>query len=239
MTYPLPLIGVTMDAEPPGGYSRYHWYALRANYTAAIAAAGGVPVALPHHPELCDAYLDRIDALVVTGGGFDVDPALYGEGDRHDSVTLKPKRTEAELGLLRGALQRDMPALGICGGQQLMAVASGGTLHQHIPANVPDCLPHEQTTSHHAPAHAISIEPGTLLHRIVRTGQMRVNSSHHQAVASPGAHARVNARAPDGVVEGIEDARYRFCLGVQWHPEFASDPADHLILAALIAAAGS
>ena len=230
------MIGITMDAEPPGGYSRYNWYALRANYTSAIVSAGGLPVALPHHPELTQAYLDRIDGLVITGGGFDVEPALYGAADRHDSVTVKPGRTKAELDLLRGALQRDMPTLGICGGEQLMAVAAGGTLHQHIPASVPDCLPHEQAMPHHAPAHAVAIEPGTLLHRIVRTDRMRVNSSHHQAVASPGPHAVVNARAPDGVVEGIEDARYRFCLGVQWHPEFASDPSDHLVLAALIAA---
>jgi putative glutamine amidotransferase len=236
MTPSLPLIGLTLDAEPPGGYSKYHWYALRANYTAALAAAGGLPVGLPHHPTLVGAYLDRIDALVVTGGAFDVDPALYGGGDQHPTVSLKQTRTEAELALLRQALARNMPVLGICGGQQLMAVALGGTLIQHIPDSVPGCLEHEQKRSHGEPAHAVSIAPDTLLHQIVGRPRMQVNSSHHQAVATPG-RAAVNAVAEDGVIEGIEDSSYRFCLGVQWHPEFDTDPADRLIFDALIAAA--
>src|ERR1700731_4450896 len=128
----IPLIGVTLDGEAPGGYSKYPWYALRQNYAAAIAASGGLPVALPHEPHLTEAYLDRIDALVVTGGAFDVDPALYGDAGRHETVSLKAGRTSAELALLRGALARDLPVLGICGGQQLLAVALGGSLIQHI-----------------------------------------------------------------------------------------------------------
>src|SRR5579863_4314671 len=114
-----PLIGVTLDSEQSGGYSKYPWYAIRQNYTEAIAAAGGLPVALPHDPALAADYLDRINALVVTGGAFDVDPALYGEGDRHATVTLKEGRTVAEMALAQGALARDLPVLGICGGEQL------------------------------------------------------------------------------------------------------------------------
>ena len=83
------LIGVTLDAEPPGGYSRYHWYALRTNYMEAIAAAGGLPVALPHHAAQADDYLEQMDALVVTGGAFDVDPALYTVEERHATVSLE------------------------------------------------------------------------------------------------------------------------------------------------------
>ena len=237
MTSSLPLIGLTLDAEPPGGYSKYHWYALRANYTSALVAAGGLPVGLPHHPSLVGAYLDRIDALVVTGGAFDVDPALYGGGERHSTVSLKESRTDAEFALLQQALARNMPVLGICGGQQLMAVALGGTLIQHIPDSVPGCLEHEQKKPHGEPAHAVTIAPGTLLRRIVGRARMEVNSSHHQAVAAAGPHAVVDAVADDGVIEGIEDPRYRFCLGVQWHPEFDTDPGDRLIFDALVAAA--
>ncbi len=233
-----PLIGVTLDAEPPGGYSAYPWYALRANYADAIAAAGGVPVALPHLPALAGDLLDRLDALVVTGGAFDVDPALYGDRTRHDSVTLKQGRTEAELALLRGALGRNLPVLGICGGQQLLAVVLGGALIQHIPDTVPDALAHEQPNPRHEPGHSVDIIPGTLLHRIVGVGEMQVNSSHHQAVLNPGLRGVVNAVAEDGVIEGIEDPAFRFCLGVQWHPEFLIDPGDARIFAALIAAAG-
>ncbi len=232
-----PLVGVTLDAESPGGYSKYPWYALRANYAEAIAAHGGLPVALPHDPALAADMLDRIDALVVTGGAFDVDPTLYGEGERHATVTLKEGRTAAELALVRGALARDMPVLGICGGEQLLAVALGGTLMQHIPDSVPGALEHEQPNPRDQPGHAITLVPGSLLARIVGAPTMQVNSAHHQAVATPGPYAMVNAHAPDGVIEGVEDARHRFCLGVQWHPEFLIDPGDRRIFDALIAAA--
>ena len=233
-----PLVGVTLDAEQPGGYSKYPWYALRANYAEAIAAAGGTPVGLPHDPALAASMLDRIDALVVTGGAFDVDPGLYGVADRHATVTLKEGRTAAELALLRGALARDMPVLGICGGEQLLVVALGGTLVQHIPDTIENPLEHEQPNPRHEPSHSVSVQPGTLLARIVGTGTMQVNSAHHQAVAAPGRFAVVNATAPDGVIEGVEDPRYGFCLGVQWHPEFFIDPGDRLIFQAFIAAAG-
>jgi len=231
----LPVVGVTLDSEQPGGYSKYPWYALRTNYLDAIAASGGLPMALSHHAHLADAFLDRIDALVVTGGAFDVDPALYGDGARHDTVTLKQGRTAAELALVRGALARNMPVLGICGGQQLLAVALGGTLIQHIPDAVPEALEHEQKNPRHEPGHKVSVVPGTLLHRIVGTTTLHVNTAHHQAVRAPGPHAIVDATAEDGVIEGIEDARYRFCLGVQWHPEFHIDPGDRRIFDALIA----
>jgi putative glutamine amidotransferase len=232
----LPVIGLTLDSEQPGGYSKFPWYALRTNYADAIAASGGLPMALPHRPDLTEAYLDRIDALVVTGGAFDVDPALYGDAGRHETVSLKAGRTSAELALLRGALARDLPVLGICGGQQLLAVALGGSLIQHIPDSVPDALAHEQPNPRDQPGHEVRVLPGTRLHAIVGAATMHVNSSHHQAVREPGPHATVDAVAPDGVIEGLEDARYRFCLGVQWHPEFHIDPGDRRIFDALIAA---
>ena len=232
-----PLIGVTLDAEQPGGWSRFPWYALRANYTDAIAAAGGLPVALPHDPDLAAAMLDRLDGLVVTGGAFDVDPALYGADAVHATVTLKQRRTAAELALVQGALTRDMPVLGICGGQQLLAVALGGTLIQHIPDSVPNALEHEQPNPRDEPGHTVAVTPGTLLARITGRNAMQVNSAHHQAVATPGPHAVVNAVAPDGVIEGVEDTRYRFCLGVQWHPEFLIDPGDANVFHAFVAAA--
>ncbi|HET6184520.1 MAG TPA: gamma-glutamyl-gamma-aminobutyrate hydrolase family protein [Acetobacteraceae bacterium] len=231
-----PLVGVTLDAEQPGGYSRYPWYALRQNYADAVIAAGGLPVALPHEPGLAADWLDRIDALIVTGGAFDVDPALYGEGARHATVTLKEGRTAAELALTQGAIAREMPVLGICGGEQLLAVALGGTLIQHIPDAVPGALEHEQTNPRHEPGHKVALEQGTLLRRIVGSDTMAVNSAHHQAVRTPGARAIINALAPDGVVEGVEAIGMRFCLGVQWHPEFFIDPGDRRIFDALIAA---
>ncbi|WP_043360369.1 gamma-glutamyl-gamma-aminobutyrate hydrolase family protein [Belnapia sp. F-4-1] len=231
-----PIIGVTLDAEEPGGYSKLPWYALRKNYFAALAEAGALPIALPHHPELAEAYLDRIDGLLITGGAFDVDPSLYGEGSTHPTVTLKAGRTDFELAVTRGALARDLPVLGICGGEQLLAVALGGTLVQHIPDSIRTEIEHEQPNPRNEPGHEIAIAEDTLLARIVGKPRMAVNSAHHQAVATPGAGARVNATAPDGVVEGLEHPGHRFALGVQWHPEYAVDPADPLIFAAFVAA---
>jgi putative glutamine amidotransferase len=231
-----PIIGVTLDAEEPGGYSKLPWYALRKNYFAALAEAGALPIALPHHAELAEAYLDRIDGLLVTGGAFDVDPSLYGEGSTHPTVTLKAGRTDFELAVTRGALARDMPVLGICGGEQLLAVALGGTLIQHIPDSIRTEIEHEQPNPRHEPGHEVAIAEGTLLARIIGKPRMAVNSAHHQAVATPGAGARVNATAPDGVVEGVEHPGHRFALGVQWHPEYAVDPADPLIFAAFVEA---
>ncbi len=230
-----PLIGLTLDAEPAGGWSKYPWYALRQNYCEAVAAAGGLAVALPHDAALAEDYLARLDGLIVTGGAFDVDPALYGEAERHETVALKADRTTAELALLTGALRRDMPVLGICGGQQLLAVALGGTLIQHIPDAVAGALEHEQKTSHYEPGHEVEILRGTRLYDIVGP-RMAVNTSHHQAVRSAG-RGVVNALAPDGVVEGIELAGRKFCIGVQWHPEYLIDKGDTAIFAAMMAAA--
>ena len=231
-----PLIGITLDSEEPGGYSKFPWYALRQNYTDSVIAAGGLPIALPHNPEAATAYLDRIDGLIVTGGAFDVDPALYGAADRHATVTLKERRTAFELAMVQGALARDIPVLGICGGQQLMAVALGGTLIQHIPDSIANALAHEQPNPRNEAGHTVSVVADSLLARIIGTGDIPVNSAHHQAVENVPATIRINAYAPDGVVEGIEDPARRFCLGVQWHPEFSISPADQAIFQAFIEA---
>lgn len=230
-----PLVGVTLDHEPAGGYSRFPWYALRDNYMSALAGAGALPVALPHQTD-AGAYLDRIDGLVVTGGAFDVDPALFGVKVRHASVSTKDRRTAFELAAARAACERDMPVLGICGGQQLLNVALGGTLIQHIPDMVDGALAHEQPNPRDEPGHTVDIVPGTSLHRITASNRLAVNSAHHQAVAAPAPGAVVNATAPDGVIEGIEMPASRFCIGVQWHPEFLISDGDRRLFAAFVAA---
>ena len=232
-----PVIGVTLDHETVQTYSKFPWYAVRENYCDAVAAEGGLPIALPHEPEAAEAYLDLIDGLIVTGGAFDVDPALFGAGERHATVVTKDRRTAFELAMARGALARDMAVLGICGGQQLLHVALGGTLIQHIPDSIADALAHEQPNPRNEPSHLVSITPGTLLYRIVGVTELAVNSAHHQAAADEPPGVVVNARAPDGVIEGNEAPAYRFCLGVQWHPEFRISAADAAIFAAFVAAA--
>src|ERR1700733_12889315 len=232
-----PVIGLTLDHEPPGGYSKTQpWYALRENYCAAVAAAGGLPVLLPHEPPRAGDYLGLVGGLIVTGGPFDVDPKLFGAKTRHESVSTKDRRTEFELAVCRGALKSDKPVLGICGGEQLLNVALGGTLIQHIPDEVPGALAHEQPNPRTEPGHLVAITPGTLLHRVTGAEHMAVNSAHHQAVKALGPGVVVDAVAPDGVIEGIEDPSRRFCLGVQWHPEYSLSDGDRRIFAAFIAA---
>jgi putative glutamine amidotransferase len=232
-----PVIGLTLDSEPPGGYSKLPWYALRQNYCSAVARAGGLPILLPHEPEQAQAYLRLIDGLVVTGGAFDVDPTLFGAGERHPTVTTKEQRTEFELAITRLAVKADMPVLGICGGQQLLNVALGGTLIQHIPDEVQGALAHEQKNPRTEPGHTVRLAEGTKLREIAGAGEIPVNSAHHQAVKAPGPGLVVDATAPDGVIEGIEDPRRRFCIGVQWHPEYGISEADNRLFAAFIAAA--
>src|SRR5271165_5870297 len=180
------IIGLTLDSEPPGGYSKFPWYALRENYCSAVTRAGGLPILLPHEPEQAAAYLGLIDGLIVTGGAFDVDPALFGASARHASVTTKDRRTAFELAVTRGALDADKPVLGICGGQQLLNVALGGTLVQHIPDEIADALAHEQPNPRDEPGHMVRITAGTLLHRITGATELPVNSAHHQAVKALG-----------------------------------------------------
>ena len=231
-----PVIGLTLDAEPPGGYSGFPWYALRENYCGAIRAAGGLAMLLPHEVARAGDYLDRLDGVVVTGGAFDIDPALFGAAERHPTVTTKDRRTSFELALTRGALERDLPVLGICGGQQLLNVALGGTLIQHIPDEVAAALAHEQKTPRDQTSHPVAVVEGTRLHQIVGRAEIAVNSTHHQAVKTVGENLVVDAVAPDGVIEGIEDPRRRFCIGVQWHPEYRITAADSALFAAFIAA---
>lgn len=232
-----PVIGLTLDREPPGGYSKtHHWYALRENYCTAVVASGGLPVLLPHEPEQAEAYLALIDGLIVTGGAFDVDPALFGAETRHASVTTKDRRTQFELAVTRGAVAAEKPVFGICGGQQLLNVALGGTLIQHIPDEVPDALAHEQPNPRTEAGHTVRVTPGTLLHRITGAQELPVNSAHHQAVKALAPGFVVDAVAPDGVIEGIEDQRRRFLIGVQWHPEYAISDGDKRLFAAFIEA---
>ncbi len=239
-----PVIGITLDSEPGGNqeYSCFPWYALRQNYVSAIVRAGGLPLLLPHEMDLLSIYVDDIDGLLVTGGAFDVDPALYGDDARHEITTTKDHRTSFEMAMLQGAMQRDVAVLGVCGGQQLLHVALGGTLIQHIPDEMsPDkimgALAHEQPNPRDEVGHRVEIVPGTMLHDIVGESFMDVNSAHHQAARDEPAGVKVNAHASDGVIEGIEAANMTFCLGVQWHPEFEITDADTRVFAAFVEAA--
>jgi len=236
-----PVIGITPDYRPgsPDSYSPYPWYALKQLYGNAIEFAGGTPLLLPYHPNLIDTYIDLIDGVLITGGDFDIDPKLYGDTHCHEAVKLLPERATFEWELAKKALQHDKAILGICGGMQLLNVLEGGSLIQHIPAECTQALNHQQTNPRTEPEHVIEIYAGTLLYQMANTSTAMVNSSHHQAIKTVGKNLKVNALAPDGIIEGIENPHHRFCLGVQWHPEFHISDVDKAVFTGFIAAACS
>ena len=204
---------------------------------SCCASGGGLAPIIAHYPEEAAHYADRLDGLIVTGGDFDLDPRLYGESTIHERVTIKHRRTQFEWALVEAMLRQDKPVLGICGGQQLLAVILGATLIQHIPDALPSALAHEQPNPRTESGHAVTVVPDSLLFHIVQKKTLHVNSAHHQAVRSVPDTLIVNAFAPDGIIEGIEAPRYRFCLGVQWHPEYHVDSADGRLFDSLIQAA--
>jgi putative glutamine amidotransferase len=235
MTTP-PRVGVTLDLDGPSGE-----YRLARAYADAIAAAGGLPVPLPcGDAAAARAYLALCDAVVVTGGAFDIAPERYGEARRPACGPEKRERAAFEWALGEAALTRRVAFLGICGGMQLLNVLRGGSLHQDLRADL-GLDGHEQPAPKDAPHHAVEIAAGSLLARLVGAEPLRVNSTHHQAVKALGAGVAASARAPDGVVEAIEVAELPFALGVQWHPERgARHDARHLgLFHGLVRAAGA
>jgi putative glutamine amidotransferase len=238
-----PVIGITPDFRPPAGAAtggEEPTFFLRARYARPIAALGGVPLILPitTDPALQRAVLERIDGLLITGSGPDLDPRLYGERQRLKFARMHPDRAAFELALVRRAVAADLPVLGICGGLQLLNVAFGGSLIQDIPRELEGALPHRPPAAHR-PAHAVEIRAGSRLHRIVAARRIRVNSAHHQAPKAVGRGLIVNAVAADGVIEGLEHSVKRFVLGVQWHPEYLweRDARQRRLFTALLRAA--
>ncbi|MBI3803677.1 MAG: gamma-glutamyl-gamma-aminobutyrate hydrolase family protein [Nitrospirae bacterium] len=218
-----PVIGITSDyngGDRPEFGGKIATCFLRDRYVQAIESTGGIPLLLPplEAPlKSAQAILDRIDGLLLTGSGPDIDPAAYGERRRFPFKTVHPKRFSLERALIRHALRREMPILGICGGMQMLNVAAGGSLYQEIREEIPKAIQHQRGGK---PAHLISIQKGSLLSKIIKRDQLRVNSAHHQGVNRVARGYIANAESPDGVIEGIEAVNHPFVLGVQWHPEF-------------------
>ncbi|AEI68555.1 gamma-glutamyl-gamma-aminobutyrate hydrolase family protein [Corallococcus macrosporus] len=216
-----PNIGITPDWSPAGDqpFARYE---LKVPYADAVLRAGGLPFVLPYAEESAcvESYLDRVSGVLVTGGAFDIPPSAYGEEAREGLGALKEGRTAFEAALMRGALKRNLPVLGICGGMQLLNVILGGTLYQDIGREVEGAREHEQKQDRTHPQHPVDVKSGTLLAEAVGHGQLMVNSTHHQSVRGVGKDVTITAVAPDGVVEAIESTVHAFAVGVQWHPEY-------------------
>jgi putative glutamine amidotransferase len=235
-----PLIGVTTSITIGTSPERAY---VNSTYLNAIQHAGGVPVVLP--PQLSASSLARLarglDGLLLTGGG-DVDPAAFGETPHPTLYDVAPLRDTLETGAVRIALERQLPILAICRGIQLLNVALGGTLFQHVGDEPGTELRHSQTEPRDQPSHKVKVKPTSRLAATLGTDELEVNSMHHQAVKALGAGLEAVAWTPDQLVEGVEMTEpSRFVLGVQWHPEEligSSEPARRLF-AALVTSARS
>ena len=208
------------------------------SYIFPLEAEGALPFLLPNaDPARAEAYLDRIEGLLLTGGD-DPHPHLFDE-EPHPAVELVDERRDRfEIALCKGARAREMPVFGICRGLQILNIALGGDIHQDIAAQTGSPVGHAQTRLDDGPWHRVEIAPESRLARILTPGPLSVNSFHHQACRKPGAGLEISATSrQDGLIEALELSGLPFFLGVQWHPELAGAGGEALF-EAFVRAAG-
>ena len=228
-----PNIGITAATEKVsyGVWEEVSAFISPASYVRAIQRAGGRPVLLLPDPEDAkdpNEVLDLIDALILTGGAGDVNPALYGEERHPETGPVQEERDAYELALARAAVERDVPTLGICRGMEVLNVVYGGSIEQHLP----DVLGHEE--HRHTPGtyadHEVRLEPGSLVAHATGSERSPVKSHHHQGIKEVGDGLEVTGwAAEDEAIEALEDPSHPFVLGVLWHPE--EDEKSQLIKA--------
>jgi putative glutamine amidotransferase len=222
-----PLIAVTTSevrrmesvSLTPQGEPADHEMALGLKYLYALAAAGAIPMVCPPlAPELAESLLDRVDGLCMSGGP-DLDPRAYGERRHASTGPVETALDDFELALARAADARGLPILAICRGMQVLNVARGGSLHQHLPDLSSGEINHRQTEPGSQPTHAVTLRESSRVARVLERTFTEVNSFHHQGVARLGDGLVITGRAPDGTVEAIEAMDREFVIGVQWHAE--------------------
>jgi putative glutamine amidotransferase len=219
-----PKIGITQSATDLA--RRYRWpsrYAfdfLKTEYHRAVTDSGGIPLPLVNATDskVIKEYIELIDGLLVIGGD-DMDPEYFGQKPHKSIVLTSPRRDEFELKIIRLALKKDIPVLGICRGHQVINIALGGDIYQDLSCAPFKTLNHADPKEKKNRFHKVKIEKGTILSRIIGSGTIEVNSSHHQIIGKVGKGLVASAHSPDGVIEGLEGPDYRFLVAVQWHPE--------------------
>jgi putative glutamine amidotransferase len=215
-----PIIGITTYLTPATfGVWEEDAALVPVAYVRAVEAAGGRALLVPPSVDGIQETLDAVDGLLFSGGS-DLDPELYGQEAHSETNDVVPARDSAELALMRGALERDMPVLAVCRGSQVLNVSLGGDLVQHLPDVVGD-EKHKHTPGVFAD-HDVDVLPGTIIQRILGD-RAPVKSHHHQGYGRIGGGLQEAARADDGTVEALEDPNRRFALGVLWHPEAGED----------------
>lgn len=199
------------------------------DYSEALAGLGAVPFHISLIPDknyIAEA-VKNLDGILLPGCDTDVEPLRYGEEPHPKLGRVITEKDETDLMLLAQAEKRNLPVLAICFGAQILNVSRGGTLIQDIESQIPDSIQHEQLAPMARNSHSIEAEEKSLLSSLITRKDVKVNSSHHQAIGKVGKNLRITARAKDGIIECIEDTREnRFVLGVQWHPEVSWNTDD-------------
>ena len=215
-----PLIGVSGSMLASKSYLNYYFSYVSNYYIRGIADSGGVPVIIPivSDTSLVGDQIKDLDGLIMSGGA-DINPLKYGEQPSRYIGKIHPERDEFDFALLKAALKRKIPILGICRGNQLLNVFHGGTLHQDVEVDFDNAVEHRQSGNHEYGTHSVFVKKDSWLYSILKKDSIVVNSLHHQAVKDLAPGFKITAEAPDGVVEGIEKTKGSFCVGVQWHPE--------------------
>lgn len=223
----LPVVGIAAHQVlvDESGFTLLH-FAAAAPYVKAVRRAGAIPVVLPvidpdDRAEL-DTVLDAVDAVIVTGG-CDVEPSLYGATQAPETGPLDPVRDATEIAICRAVVDRDQPTLCVCRGIQVLNVALGGTLVQHVPE-------HSRDDRYNDTVHEVTLESGSRIAKALGRASLGVNTLHHQTIAQLGDRARAVAWADDGTVEAIEVEGAPHVLAVQWHPEMLRHRPEHLAL---------
>jgi putative glutamine amidotransferase len=253
----LPVVGITVDMVDTRidvdstWYSVYPWYAIGRRYCDSIVRAGGAPVMLCYNLSNIISYAETIDALLVTGIGSDIDPTFYGEKFKHKATVSRPMKTQFEWAMIQKMIDMNKPILGINVGMQLINVAYGGTLTQHILEEFPNAISHMQQRSLALASHTVKISKKTKLYKCLQEFDvgcisslksddnflvLETNSYHRQALNKLGKGLKVNAIAEDGMIEGIESTENNFCMGVQWNAEFLINCADSSLFRAFVEA---
>lgn len=213
-----PVIGITSFIEPTLQKRRVN---VSYHYIESIEMVGGIPFIIPEckYEDTVTAYLDRLDALIISGG-VDVSPYLYGENPIREVSYFSVERDNFEIALVKEAIERKIPVFGICRGIQIINVALGGTLYQDIHAQTGSKLGHNPVGM---PVdrlyHKVKVEEDTKMASIFKKSEFLINSFHHQAINKLGEGVIPAAYSEDGIIEAIELKNNRYVYGVQWHPE--------------------
>ena len=220
-----PIIGITTDYQDKDHcYSTFPWFALRRNYVQSIEQFGCTPIILPITD--IEPDLDFIDAIIISGGDFDIDPKYFGQSITSSRVKINANRTVYEFKIIDHFIKNKKPILGICGGAQLINVFFKGSLIQDINSKIQ----HEQLNPRNETSHEIKLTNDSLLKKLTPKKPIFVNSAHHQAVDSIGENLIIDAYANDGIIEAFHHSKLPYCVGVQWHPEFLITDFDFNIM---------